>query len=64
MINKFDCVQKMLNMLKKNLNTVKIIFELADGIGTRYQNFCSRIYFNPFCNGKAPAMQQKSSYAK
>ena len=32
MIKKFDCVQKILNMLK-NFNAVKIIFELVDGIG-------------------------------
>ena len=32
-IKKFDCLQKILNMLKKNLKAVKIFFELADGIG-------------------------------
>ena len=33
MIKKFDCVQKNIQYDQKNLNAVKILFELADGTG-------------------------------
>jgi hypothetical protein len=35
MTKKFDFVQKILNHAEKNLNVLKIIFELAEGIGIK-----------------------------
>ena len=45
MIKKFDCVQKNIEHAQKNLNMVKIIFELADGIGIDFQIKFSKATF-------------------